>query len=347
MRLFYCLTITILAACTSGGPVEVDGIRVEASLRNAAKGLGFDYTGFLDKSLRGDDAALKQLMSFDAGQDSAAATEHGLVMKSLLEKLGDELFSQKINKLPTEAKERLWAGLVAAGATSLKNESPETMKALMPEVAIAEHNGLYVFDAQSSSFRDCAEPDNRYLVVDETGGSLEKNYRRLLKFPYPHQPVFAAVKGFTTPYYGNIALPSDMKGFIVVSEILKVENKNFRNTCIPYDFWALGTEPFWQAQVSEAEGVIEYRGMDDDRTKVFVYQPPVHEDSLKIYTGVNQDSGDNIRIVVENKPCGDGMSDVKYQLKLSLTMNGKELNGCGIAYDATRDSTTATPPKKQ
>ena len=346
MRLFYLLAITLLTACTPGGPVEVDGIRVGAELRAAAKEMGFDYTGNLDKALKGDDAAIDELLKFDTGQDSAAAIGHGLVMKSLLERMGDELFSQKINKLPAESKRRLWAELEAAGATSLKNESPQTLQAMMPATVIAEHSGLYVFAAQNSSFRDCAEPDARYAVVDETVGNLEKNYRRLIKYPYPNQPIFAEVKGYKAPYYGKQALPSGMAGFFVVSEILELEAKNYRNTCIPYEFWALGTEPFWQAQVSEAEGIIEYRGMDDDRTKFFTYQPPVQEDSLKIYTGVNQDSGDNIRLVVEDKRCGDGMSDIKYRQQVSLTINGRELHGCGIPFEAARDSSGTVGNKK-
>ncbi|MBK9015384.1 MAG: hypothetical protein IPM82_15720 [Saprospiraceae bacterium] len=335
MRIFFLFAIVWLTGCSSGGPVEVDGIMVESGLRAFADGQHFDYTGHLDKALKGDDAALEELLKFSAGQDSAASVGHGLVMKSLLGKLGDELFSQKIAAQPEEVKHILWAGLEQAGAVSLKNDSPLTLKALMPTVTPAEHRGLYVFDAQNSSFRDCAEPDARYLVVDETGGNLEKNYRRLLKFPYPGQPIFAVVKGYKTPYFGNQVLTGDHAGFFVVTEIIELEAKNYRNTCIPYEFWALGTEPFWYAQVSAAEGVIEYRGMDDERTKVFAYQPPVEEEGgMKIYTGVNQDSGDNIRIVVDSVTCSDGMSDVTYKLGVKLTMNGKELKGCGIPFEA-------------
>jgi len=335
MRIFYCFAMVWLAACTPGGPVEVNGIRVDSSLRTLAKGLGFDYTGHLDKALKGNDAALNELLRFDAGPDSAAIAGHGLVLKTLLRKLGDELFSQKITAQTTDVKQRLWAALETANASSMNNEAPLTLKALMPEVAIEEHSGLYVFAAQNSTYLDCNEPGTRYLVIDETGGNLEKNYRRLLKFPYPNQPVFAEVKGYKTPYFANRQLPNKLAGFFVVTEILDIEAKNYRNTCIPYEFWALGTEPFWQAQVSAAEGIIEYRGMDDDRTKFFAYQLPVEEEGgVKIYTGVNQDSGDNIRIVVDSTTCSDGMSDVTYKLGIKLTVNGKELNGCGILFEA-------------
>ncbi len=334
MRTFILLAILSLTACTSGGPVEVNGIKVEAGLRALADQNDFDYTGYLDKALNGDEAAMTELLKFNAGQDSAAAVGHGLVMKSLLGKLGDELFAQKIANQPEEVKQNLWAGLELAGAKSLKNDSPLTLKSLMPANTPAEYRGLFVFDGNDSSFRDCAAPDARYLVVDESGGQLEQHYRRLLKYPYPNQPIVAAVKGFVTPYFGSHELPDDRKGFLVVSGVTSAETKNFRNTCIPYDFWALGNEPFWYAQVSEAEGVIEYRGMDDERTKVFAYQPPVEEKGVKIFTGINQDSGDNIRLAVDSLSCSDGMSDRTYKLGVKLTINGKEVNGCGIPFGA-------------
>lgn len=336
--MFYCFAMVFLFACSPGGPVEVDGIRVEAALRSYCKNNQFDYTGKLDKALKGDDAALAELLNFNPAQDSAASAGHSLVMKSLLERMGDELFSQKIEKLGTDAKQRIWAGLQLAGAQSMKNESPLTLRALMPPVKVEPHDGLYVFDAKNSSFRDCAEPSLRYLMVDETDGSLERNYRQLLKYPYPGQSVVAALKGYSAPYYGELTLPNGFAGFFVTTELIKMETKNFRNTCIPYDFWAVGTEPFWYAQVSAAEGIIEYRGMEDEKTKVFAYQSPVQADSTKIFTGVNQDSGDNIRIELSNKPCSDGMSDRQYSLEVKLSMNGKALNGCGIPYELGRDT---------
>lgn len=338
MRFFYLLIMLWLAACSSGGPVEVGGIRVEAGLRALADHHAFDYTGYLDKALKGDDTAFEQLLQFNAGQDSAAAIGHALVLNGLLEKLGDELFSKKIEGQTEEVKRQLWASLELAGTAALKNNAPLTLKALIPNQAPTEHRGLYVFDSKNSTFRDCSTPDDTYLAVDETGGNLEKNYRRLLKFPYPNQPIYAEVKGYKAPYYGNLQLSGEHAGFFVVTEILDLETKNFRNTCIPYDLWALGTEPFWYAQVSEAEGIIEYRGMDDEQTKVFAFQPPLIEEELTIYTGVNQDSGDNIRISVENKPCSDGMSETTYKLGVRLTINGRELHGCGIPFEVAKDS---------
>ncbi|MBI5914306.1 MAG: hypothetical protein HY842_02950 [Bacteroidetes bacterium] len=339
MRFSNLLFALSLAACTPGGPVDVGGVRVDANLRALADEQHFDYTGHLSKTLKNDTTSLAQLLSFDAGQDSLVATGHGHVLRAVLEKLGDSHFSKNLAALPEDVRRRVWAALEQAGAASLQTTAPLTFKVVMPATEPTEHRGLYVFDPKNSTFRDCAEPDAKYVTIDETDGDLEKNYRRLLKFPYPYQPVFAEVKGFKTPYFGNRDLSGDFAGFFIVTEILDLEVKNYRNTCIPYDLWAMGTEPFWYAQVSEAEGVIEFRGMDDERTKVFSYQPPIQDDSLKIYTGVNQDSGDNIRIEVsENGPCSDGMSDIKYRLSVRMTMNGKEYNGCGIPFEAAAET---------
>ena len=40
MRIFYLFAMVCLAACSTGGPVEVDGVKVEAGLRAAADGQG-------------------------------------------------------------------------------------------------------------------------------------------------------------------------------------------------------------------------------------------------------------------------------------------------------------------
>jgi len=342
MRIFYAFALVVsLAACTSGGPVEVGGIRVDAALRASAKTQNFDYTGNLDKALKGDDLALGELLHFQTGQDSATTAAHGFVLKSLLEKMGDELFAQKLEKLETDAKQRIWAAVEMAGGAPLQNNSPQTLKTLMPPAKVEEATGLYIFASQNSRFRDCAEPDANYFVVDETGGSLEKKYRSLIKYPYPDQAAVAKLKGYKAAYHANLTLPNGFAGFFVVNEMLEMEQKNFRNTCIPYEFWAVGTEPFWQAEISAAEGVIEYRGMDDEQTKVFAYQSPTIEDSVKIYTGVNQDSGDNIRIEVSKKPCSDGMSDRNYRLQVKLNVNGKEMNGCGIPYELGQEAPEA------
>jgi len=127
-------------------------------------------------------------------------------------------------------------------------------------------------------------------------------------------------------------LPDNFTAFFILTEIMNLEVKNFRNTCIPYDLWALGNEPFWQAQISANEGVIEFQELGLEGSRVFPYVPAIEEDTATIFSSVNHDTGDNIRIVVYPEKCGDTMSDSVYQYKVALSMNGKSFTGCGRTF---------------
>ena len=127
-------------------------------------------------------------------------------------------------------------------------------------------------------------------------------------------------------------MPDNYTAFFILTEIVNLEVKNFRNTCIPYDLWALGNEPFWQAQISANEGVIEFQELGFDGSRFFPYVPSIKEDSATIYASINHDTGDNIRIAVFSEKCGDTMSDSVYQYKVVLSMNGKSFTGCGRTF---------------
>lgn len=334
LLLYWVLT---LVACNMNTPVKVDGVEVASALRRAADDLGFDYTGHLAKALQGDKAALEKLLQFNPASDSLQLA-HGAVLLSILKRRGDAEFAGVVATQSPETKTAIWAAMEGGTTQTLNAEAPATRNALMPPASVDEYRGLYVFDEKTSIFRDCANPEKRFIVVDETGGTMEKNYRRLLRYPYPGQPVFAEIKGYTAGYYGDLSLPANFAGFFVVKEILDIEPKNYRNTCIQYDYWALGTEPFWYAQISKGEGIIEYRGMEDERTKVFAYLPPsLEEDSSLVYAAINQETGDNVRITVKEEPCSDGMSEIQYLFSVDLTMNGTTLKGCGIKFGTLSD----------
>lgn len=323
------LSLFLMVACRSDKSVTVGGIKVPDALRQSADQLQFDYTGQLAKALEGEEASLVHLLNFSRQVDSSNLATHGQVLGALLEKMGDGPFSRIISKLTPEARQAVWAAIESSGTVPLKNEAPRTTEALIPSKNIQEYRGLYAFNLQRSTFRDCADPEARYIAIDETGG-MEENYRSLLRFPYPGQPVLAVVKGYKSDYYGDEQLPAKFNGFFVITEILNMEVKNFRNTCIPYEFWAIGTEPFWNAEISAGEGIIEFNLMEEDRTKVYAYQAPMEIDSVLVYAAINQETGDNIRVSVQKTACNDGMSDRKYNYKVELTMNGQVFNGCGI-----------------
>lgn len=321
----------LLTACSSDAPVTVDGVQVSAALRRLADEADFDYTGNLAKALKGDQTALQELFQF-ASDSNAAQDEHGAILRSVLSRVGDSSFAEALDRQPEEIKTAVWASLETKAPESLQSLAPATHEALLPSSTPEEHRGLYVFDEKMSTFRDCAEPEKQYVAVDETGG-IGRNYRRLLHFPYPKQPIFAELKGYVAPNYKNLVKPANFAGFFVVTEILHLEAKNYRNTCIPYEYWAIGTEPFWYAQISKMEGIVEFRRMEDEGAKVFSYSAPALEaDSSLVYSVINQDTGDNVRISIQKEKCGDGMSDIQYDYSVKMTMNGREYSGCGIRY---------------
>lgn len=335
-RIYNYIFCLFLLSCNTESSVTVGGVKVTSSLRKAADEHQFDYTGHLAKALSGDEFSTEKLLIFSNQLDSANAESHGRVLAALMAKLGDQHFSKITDKLASESKRTVWATIEAGGTPPLKAAAPLTLATLLPPRQIQEYRGLYVFDPKMNTFQDCSEPALKYIAIDETE-AIERNYRRLLRFPYPGQPIFAEVKGYKSDFYGNKKLPAKFAGFFVVTEILELETKNYRNTCIPYEYWALGTEPFWEAQISASEGIIEFRGMDDERTKVFAYFQPVMDDSAMVYTAINQDTGDNIRIAVKEESCSDGMSDIRYDFKVELTMNGNSFSGCGISFSQAQE----------
>ncbi|MEZ4959723.1 MAG: hypothetical protein R2830_07895 [Saprospiraceae bacterium] len=327
------LSLCLLTGCYEKKPATVGGITVPVELLKKADELAFDYTGHLAKALAKESEALKSLLLFSRKiEDKPIADQHSSVLRDLLAKTGDTFFAETISSLTDGEKNDAWPALEDGAARLLRTTAPLSWKALQPAGSVKEFQGLYVFNAEMSTFRDCSMPEAIYYAVDETG-DIEKNYRRLLRAGYPGQAIYAELKGYQTDYFGSRTLPSNFAGYFIVTEIIELEEKNYRNTCIPYDYWALGTEPFWAAQISSKEAVIEFKEAESGGTRMFAYAKPIEEDTATIYTAINQDTGDNIRITVKETPCSDGMSDVQYNYSVSLAVNGKNFSGCALSFE--------------
>ncbi|MEK7254240.1 MAG: hypothetical protein AAB316_05810 [Bacteroidota bacterium] len=333
MRLiFQFLLLLLFVNCRRKDSVEISGIPLPSDLLEMADDQGFDYTGNLSKALKNNESALIQLFNFSQKTDSSVVRQHGQVLLSLLAQVGDANFSTAISRQSSQVIQPLWDALAAGASQPLKIAAPLTWQALLPKTEAQAFQGLFFKTEKFDGYLDCAEPGSRFLAVDETG-EMEANYKRLLRYPYPGQAIFAAVKGFKTDFFGGKTLPGNYRGFFVITEILGLEVKTQNNTCIPYDFWARGTEPFWQAQISAAEDIIEFQSVDDRQAKVFAYAAPVQEDSALIFTAVNQATGDNLRLSVRADTCSDGVSDPVFPFKIQATVNGKNFSGCGIGFE--------------
>lgn len=110
-----------------------------------------------------------------------------------------------------------------------------------------------------------------------------------------------------------------------------MEKKNFRNTCVPYDFWALGNEPNWSLQISEKENLIEFNLPSDKKVYYFFYEEPREENGIIFYTSHNEIQRYAIDVSVKKEKCSDTMSEKVYDYSVEVEISGgKKYKGCGI-----------------
>lgn len=331
MTPFAFLLLLALAACRSEKTfVSVEGVPVERRLLHAADRQGFDYTGHLSKALRGSEPSAVALLRFSKDCDTSLWRPHGTVLDSLYARLGETDFTGCIHQLTPAEKPPVWAAMTRSGAP------PETLRpSLLPVKGSRPYEGLYSRRDGIATFRDCGLPDERFQVIDP-GQTLEIAYRHTLGLPYPGQSAFVRLQGYTTPYWADKSLAKGHSAFLVVTELSALQTKNFRNTCIPYDFWAIGNEPYWTAQVSAAEELIEFRTLDGADMRHFPYLPPVVTDTARIFASLNTDTGDNILVTIRPQPCTDGMSDRNFRHSVEIAVNGRRYQGCAVAWEDFR-----------
>lgn len=85
-------------------------------------------------------------------------------------------------------------------------------------------------------------------------------------------------------------------------------------------YFALGTEPFWSVEITQ--GRIAYNNADGSRLAV---ANPGARPSLNGERYVT----DSITVDITHQRCSDGMSERTYRDTVRVTVNGRELQGCG------------------
>lgn len=193
-----------------------------------------------------------------------------------------------------------------------------------------EFAGLY-FPSGSATvamFRLCDDSGSTssYLVEDGTN-SLDTLYRKILPTSYPYQSIFIKV-------IGNIKLKENKtkNPAIVVKKVMVVEQKNYRNNCIPYDYWCMGNEPFWQVQISEKENLIDFFDPMMPRFYHFAFSKAVIKGNTTKYIAEDKEAKSKIEITVSKEKCSDGMSEREYNYKSVVVLDGTAYNGCAVSF---------------
>ncbi len=192
-------------------------------------------------------------------------------------------------------------------------------------------SGLFVVGKRMQSFKRCETPDIRYFVIDSTFQMSELYETIFLNSPaFPYEYVYTEVRGKV------VAAPevAALQGFdsaLIVYETLTFEQKNYRNTCIPYDFWALGTAPSWSLQVSAKEGILALKDYDNNVVYLFEYfAPKVVNDEVFTYYSNNYANQTAISAVFKKSPCNENSSGNTYNYTATIVVNGKRYSGCAI-----------------
>ena len=191
------------------------------------------------------------------------------------------------------------------------------------------YEGVYLANLNTHSFIDCQNPDTVFWVIDDTK-KLDAQYKKMFSEQSVYNSVFIRVKGDfeeTKDQTTREKYPRTLR----VKEILAVENKNFRNTCVPYDFWALGNEPGWSLQISKKENLIEFILPGESKKYYFFYDEPEEDSGYIIYKNHNKIQGYVIEVKIKKEKCSDTMSDKIYDYSAEVELTGNiKFRGCAI-----------------
>lgn len=187
--------------------------------------------------------------------------------------------------------------------------------------------GLYTFGNEVSTLRDCG--NQKTYWVNDSLASLRKPYEQTVQLlSYPYESVYAEIKGYLTGK-SEKGYASEYENVLVVTDVIKLEAKNFRTGCYNYEFIALGNEPFWAVDIMPAEQQIILKDVGTDTVYQFPYQPANIGGGVHRFETSNG-AKDKLIVVIREEKCSDGMSDRVYNYSAEVVINGRTLKGCAV-----------------
>ena len=217
--------------------------------------------------------------------------------------------------------------IVLAVFAGCRPPTPANTQALPPEPVLKSYSGLYKWSGESNLFTDCGN-GGTYTMVDGTH-SLDTLYTRALGYgAYPADQVFVALQGFVNPTGAASGVPD----VLVVTKVDTVAGKNMLNCCLPYEFWCIGTEPFWSLQISKLEDGLFYSNANAQQGTRFPWSAPKKRGNTWVYESLSPDQKTSIRIVIKKEPCSDGMSDTRFTYSAEVTIGKEKLRGCAVRW---------------
>jgi hypothetical protein len=94
-----------------------------------------------------------------------------------------------------------------------------------------------------------------------------------------------------------------------------------------HDFRAIGQEPGWQLQIHKGKDVQFTYAYGEHRAVTPAPTPTTDPSSVQTYHAITE--ANDLRIVIEPKPCADSMSGQPFPATVTVTLNGETYRGCG------------------
>ncbi len=188
--------------------------------------------------------------------------------------------------------------------------------------------GLYSYGKGVSTFYDCGTR-TVYWLTDSTGrlARLYENSERVL--PYPNESVYVELTGYLKggPANGSASGYADE---LVARDVIRLKPKDYRTECYPYEYVALGNEPFWSLEIIPHEKRMVFKDIGAQKVYEFPYAPAVPFQGGITYQAGRTGQGNSIQVTIREQVCSDGMSDRRYNHSATVVLNGRSYKGCAI-----------------
>jgi len=188
--------------------------------------------------------------------------------------------------------------------------------------------GLYRSGDTGRSFYDCGN-GKTYRVIAQPAVLDSLYAEACAPAPCKNESVYAVVQGRVAP----AGLPA-FAGDLEMSAIDTLSAKTMYNTCLPFDFWCSGTEPFWALYISEKDGGFFVKIIGEETGYAFPWSAPVRTGDAWVYASVDAATHKSLNVTVRKAPCSDGMSDRAYSYSVQMTLDNQVFKGCAVRYGA-------------
>jgi uncharacterized membrane protein len=211
-----------------------------------------------------------------------------------------------------------------------KNDPPPKQKPVpvvdaktLPDPTVKRYIGLLSHGTAGTSFRPCGIKEETHWAIEDASGEAVKRYKKVYQYGYNNQSVMAFVNG---SLLGKTV--DSLDNTLKISNIEKLEQKDWDGYCMGFEFVIFGSKPFWAVEISPKEGYIDFNDEKHLRYHHFRYVKPEIENGVRTYRTASFDGTETLKIVITEKDCKDKSNPKPYPFCGEVTLNETVYKGC-------------------